>query len=76
MEFWQYTGEPTDEEIQSRKAHDKANRDMLAIRPECPTCGSINTMWIRQRWSVCFGCDSSFTLEECHEEEDWWRQFD
>jgi len=78
VEFWEYEGEPTDEEIQLRKSYDKDNYDHLAVRPECPTCGSKKTMWIRQQWCVCFDCESSFTTQPqlSQEDSDFWSQFD
>ena len=75
-EFYEYEGEPTDEEIAARKEWDKNNYDHLAIRPICPTCDSRDTMWLRQQWSVCFNCDSSFTNLEFMEDKAFWRQFD
>ena len=78
-DFWLYEGEPTDEEIQARKQWNKDNHDHLAINPVCPTCGSKDTMWVRQQWSICFNCESSFVnhYEDLRSvEDDFWRQFD
>jgi ribosomal protein L37AE/L43A len=60
-DFWKYEGEPTDDEIASRKQWDKEHYDRLAIRPTCPNCGSRNTSWLRQQFCVCFDCESSFS---------------
>jgi hypothetical protein len=76
MEVWQHRGIPTDEEIQQWMEIDGDLSDHLAIRHICPTCGSLRTRWIRNQYSICFNCESSFTLEETKdEEEEFWKAF-
>ena len=74
MEVWQHTGEPSDEEIQQWTAIDGDLSDHLAIRLECPTCGSKRTRWIRQQYHICFNCASSFSTPE-EEHDNFWSQF-
>lgn len=57
------TGYPTDEEIDAWEEIDHDNPS-LAIRHECPICGSRNTRWVRQEWNLCFNCRIPFTLDQ------------
>lgn len=38
--------------------------DRLAIRHECPHCGSKRTRWVRNQWHICFDCDIPFTTSQ------------
>ena len=61
MELYQYSGEPTDEEIEHRlRDRIKDGVNHLSIRHICPNCQGNNTEWIRNEWSICFGCQIAF----------------
>ena len=66
LEFWEYSGEPTPEEIIHRLEDNKLHNHntKLWIRHKCPNCGNRNTKWIRQEWSICFDCIIAFTLDD------------
>lgn len=76
MELHEYTGKPSDAEIQQRfefwqnwnpKGY-KANH--LRINNPCPCCDSTeDTEWVREDeegvgWNICYRCRIAFTLED------------
>lgn len=71
MELWQYSGEPTAEEIAQRLEFWKRwspgayKDDHLRIHPKCPNCNSNkDTEWVRNEWSICYNCLIAFTFED------------
>ena len=64
-----YTGPYEGEISQYELLHAKEFRDIwgknkLAISHQCPLCSSKDTEWIRQDWCICFGCTSTFTVQD------------
>ena len=71
MELHEYTGEPTEQEIQQRLefwkswSPDSYKDNHLRIHPPCPCCESDeDTEWVRQEWNICYKCLIAFTLED------------
>lgn len=62
---WDYynTDEPQAEELNLwQSMYDPS--DQLAIRHECPYCGSHKTQWMRNEWHMCFNCLIPFTTAQ------------
>jgi len=71
MELHEYTGEPTEQEMEERLKFwqswsPNAYRDNhLRINHPCPCCGSdTDTEWVRNEWNVCYSCFITFTLKD------------
>ena len=71
MELYQYTGEPTESEIQQRLefwnswSPNSYKDNHLRIHHRCPMCESDeDTDWVRGEWNVCYHCFIAFTLED------------
>jgi len=71
MELHEYTGEPTEEEIQQRLEFWQSwspngyKDNHLRITKFCPMCESPNdTEWVRNEWYICYNCMIAFTLED------------
>jgi len=71
MELHEYTGEPTQQEMEQRLAFWKSwspngyKDNHLRIHPFCPCCGSDeDTEWVRQEWNICYDCFIAFTLAD------------
>jgi len=60
-ELWQYSGEPTDEELQQRV---ELGNHQLGFRHKCPNCGSTDTNFIRNNYWMCHHCVIWFTTED------------
>ncbi len=58
-------GSPSDAQIQDMyRWETPALLNHLAIRHECPRCGSRRTAWAEHEWCVCYNCLIPFTVEE------------
>jgi len=71
MELYEYTGEPTEQEMEQRLTFWKswspnAYRDNhLRINHPCPCCGSdVDTEWVREEWNICYSCMIAFSMED------------
>jgi len=71
MELHEYTGEPTEQEIQQRLefwnswSPNSYKDNHLRIHHPCPCCGSDeDTEWVRQEWNICYNCLIAFTLDD------------
>ena len=71
MELHEYTGEPTQQEMEQRLAFWKSwspnsyKDNHLRIHHPCPCCNSDkDTEWVRQEWNICYDCLIAFTLTD------------
>ena len=61
MELWQYSGEPTTEELIKRV---ELGNHQLGFRHRCPNCGGKDTSYIRKDYWMCYSCIIWFTIQD------------
>ena len=71
MELYEYTGEPTEQEINQRLSFwqswspNNYKDNHLRIQTICPCCNSDeDTEWVREEWNICYRCFIAFTLDD------------